>query len=313
MQVINTLNWKSFKITDLFEIKRGSGKVSKIGKYPQVTASARNNGVSGKSDTLHGCDQLTISANGAPGACFYHKGKFSANSDVIILINNFKMTNNIGVFLATVISKSFMPKYSFGKKLGNNRLLQESIFLPEKDGKVNWSYIEEFIKEHKKEIGKIKQFITPTKDKITTSTWKKFKFSYLFETNLSKKPLGNCDCWEVTGQTTNNGRKCKSNKYNQENIFTIASVGAYCGTAFWHPYKFWLGNNVQGYKPKFKVTDNIGIFITTVITKTFQPKYSYGKTASIERIKQESIFLPEKDGQPDWDYMEKFMENLIEK
>ena len=125
-----------------------------------------------------------------------------------------------------------------------------------------------------------------SKEKINTSSWKSFKITDLFDLNVSKKELDSGDYPEVSGQSTNNGIKCQTIKYNQENIFTVASVGAYCGTAFWHPYKFWLGQNVNGYKPKFEVTNNIGAFISTVMTKTFRPKYSYGKTASIERISQ---------------------------
>ena len=147
---------------------------------------------------------------------------------------------------------------------------------------------------------------------IDTSSWKKFNINDLFDVNAPKKVIGSGKFPEISGQTTNNGVKGWVDKYNMENVITISSVGAYCGTAFWHPYKIWLGSNVQAYIPKFKTSNNICLFICTILTKTLRPKYSYGKTASITRISKELIFLPHKDDIPDWEYIENFMNNLKE-
>lgn len=315
MRKIDTSDWKSVNLTDLFEISKGKSKETAEGKT-LVTCSTVNNGKHPvkKSDNHLQKKVITVTANGAPGVAFYQSEEIGVCGDVNILkLKNKEINEYIGVFLATVITKSLSPKYSYSKKLGLFRIMKESILLPhDNNGEINWNWIENFTADRKKERDEIEQNKPKYRTgKVDISSWKSFNLTDLFESNVSKKLLGEEDCWEVTGQTTNNGRRKKVSNYNQENIFTIASVGAYCGTCFWHPYKFWLGNNTQGYKPKFEATDNIGLFIATVITKSLRPKFSYGKTASIERVMKESIFLPEKDGEVDWAYMETFINSLI--
>ena len=53
-----------------------------------------------------------------------------------------------------------------------------------------------------------------------------------------------------------------------------------------------------------------GLFICTVLNQDVY-KYSYGRARILDKIKQEIIKLPvDKNGNPDWDYMEKYIKSL---
>lgn len=142
---INTSSWKKFKLVDLFEIYKINSRQCQ-GNIPLVTSSSQNRGFGSKQFTNNGENNIfTIAFNGQPGITFWHKNKVGVNGDAGILKPKFKYTDNICLFLETVITKSFTPKYSYGKKLGLNRITQESIFLPEKDGQPDWEYMENFM------------------------------------------------------------------------------------------------------------------------------------------------------------------------
>ena len=54
---------------------------------------------------------------------------------------------------------------------------------------------------------------------------------------------------------------------------------------------------------------NIGLFLCTILNKK-SSKYSYSNARILDKIKKEKIFLPSKNNEPDWEYMDKFIENV---
>ena len=49
------------------------------------------------------------------------------------------------MFLCTILNK-LSYKYQYGRKLNGNRLKNEVIMLPTKDGEPDWQYMEDYIK-----------------------------------------------------------------------------------------------------------------------------------------------------------------------
>lgn len=316
MRKIDITNWQKVNITDLFEIKRGSGKVTNEGKYPMVTATGVNNGIGGKSTTFISENCITASANGVnTGFCAYHDYKINVNSDALYLIPKFNITKYNGVFISVVMTKSFISKYHYGKKLVLSRLLEESIYLPFKNNQIDWVWIEEFMNDRKKEQKKIEASKPKYKTgKIDTSDWKSFKITGLFEIESGKtfykKDLTHGEYPYVGSSSVNNGKTDNCNMFNFENIISLNMDGS-VGYAFWHPYKLFLSDRCRALIPKFKYSDNICLFLCTIMTKTFTQKYNYGKKLVTKRLVEESVYLPEKNGEPDWEYMENFMNELI--
>jgi hypothetical protein len=56
--------------------------------------------------------------------------------------------------------------------------------------------------------------------------------------------------------------------------------------------------------PKFNITENIALFLCVVLTKTFVGIYHYSNKLSTKRLQSETIYLPAKGNDPDWEYID---------
>lgn len=72
---------------------------------------------------------------------------------------------------------------------------------------------------------------------------------------------------------------------------------------------FSANDHVEKLAPNFKMNKYIEMFIVTILNLE-QYRYNYGRKCSQTRMKQISIKLPEKDGEPDFEFMEKFIKSL---
>lgn len=165
---LNFDKWKSFKIDKLFSIERGnitSLNELEEGDIPIVSATDKNQGISYYGNVPPKYIRcLTASFNGVgTGYVCYHDYPFNANSDCGILLPKFDEINcYTGLFISTVMNK-FKYKYSYGRKLSQDRIKEETIKLPivyndgipyfdkekkySNDGFVpDWKYMENVIK-----------------------------------------------------------------------------------------------------------------------------------------------------------------------
>lgn len=148
-----TLNtWKKFKITNLFKVDNGRGYSSKeainnIGINPFICSSKENNGMSCLTSlaNTHKKGTLTLNKDGSVGECFYQPKDFSTNKHVYVLTPNFKMSENIALFMCTCIS-TIKDKYSFGRAISKTRLQKEFIKLPvDENGNPDYNWIEKYM------------------------------------------------------------------------------------------------------------------------------------------------------------------------
>ena len=166
---INTSNWKEFKISDLFDCQLGKGdlKDSECGEgtINLISSGALNNGVIKKIDEAgdgkakifdKNCITLDMFCN-----CFYQDEKFYSVSHgrINILIPKFKLNQQIGLFIATILNNE-QYRFSYGRAVYNSFAKNIVIKLPvDKNGNPNWKYITNFIKKlqtkEKKRITKI--------------------------------------------------------------------------------------------------------------------------------------------------------------
>jgi hypothetical protein len=140
--------WKSFKYSEIFDIKKATGpKISEVkkteGKVPYVSATAENNGIAHYGDfvpTAAG-NCLTV---GHLGDCFYQANDF-AGSNVTILTPKFELNPTLAMFLAPLINANKF-KYNYGRVIGITRLKEETISLPvTENGAPNWQLMEDYI------------------------------------------------------------------------------------------------------------------------------------------------------------------------
>lgn len=95
------------------------------------------------------------------------------------------------------------------------------------------------------------------------------------------------------------------------NVLTTAYNGTIPGKTFYQPLPFWATDDVNVLYPKFAMTVNSGLFIAPLI-EIVGRKYVYVDKWKLQDMIDSLIFLPATpDGEPDCDYMEQTMRELV--
>ena len=113
----------------------------------------------------------------------------------------------------------------------------------------------------------------------------------------------------VTTQATDNGVAGFYQDYTEDGgVLTVDSaVVGYCA---YQKLPFSASDHVEKLTPRFKMSDFVAMFLTTLINLE-QYRYNYGRKCSQTRLRTATIKLPASDnGIPDWDYMEQYIKSL---
>lgn len=333
---LNDVEWGEFKIIDIFEIIRGNAKnITKrdmeITKgIPLVSAKDNNNAVNGYVELIQDervfANVLTTNNNGSVGFTFYHEYKFIATSDVTVLSPNKKLTKNQLLFTKKCIENNNLFKFRYGYKASNERLKRSKFLLPiQYNGNPNWQFMEDYIKQEQKDIAQ--KVIDYYEQKMLGTSfdlvgledvkWKEFYFNDVFRKIQRGKRLKKDDHIEgdipyISSTSLNNGldgfigNKDNIRKFN--NNLTLANSGS-VGSCFYHNYEYIASDHVTSLTLE-NADKYIYLFMATII-KRLEKKYSFNREINDKRIKNEKFILPtDKFGNPNWEYMSKFMKNL---
>lgn len=146
--------WKDFCLGDYFEIKKGKRLTSDEqteGSTPYIGAIDSNNGIANYigQDAIHAGNTISLSYNGSVGEAFYQPKPFWATDDVNVLYfreeNGVAFNKYIALFVCAVLRQE-KYRYSYGRKWVLESMKSTVIKLPEKSGKPNWSYMEDYMK-----------------------------------------------------------------------------------------------------------------------------------------------------------------------
>lgn len=118
----------------------------------------------------------------------------------------------------------------------------------------------------------------------------------------------------ITRTDTNNGIARFVSDKNYELGSDVAgsiTIGLDTQTAFYQPYKYVTGQNIQVITGQ-QVNENTALFLTTVLRNQMGAKFNWGGNgATLNRMKRLEMMLPAKaDGTPDWDYMEEYVQSI---
>ena len=146
---LDTSDWKTFSISAIFnkDIIRGKRFIESDrvgGDVPYYSTSDFNNGLTDMvgNPLFTEKDALIYTTF---GRCFYVVGEFTG-SDEILIFKHDKLNLYNGLFLATVLDQS-KDKYDFGRKAFLNKVSIQKIKLPiDKDGNIDWNFMESYIK-----------------------------------------------------------------------------------------------------------------------------------------------------------------------
>ena len=181
MSNIDTSSWKEFKLDELFEkikTEKISGKANdfptcRTDEYtiPLLTAGTDNQGLA-RYAKKNQCptilkNVISISANGAnTGVTFYQNNEFAVLQDAYaIKLKDIEIPNEqVGLFLASCISKILHGNFSWTYKAGWERIKNLSIKLPVKESEeIDWDYMQERIAELEQErIAELEQYLIAT-------------------------------------------------------------------------------------------------------------------------------------------------------
>ena len=124
--------WKTFKISELLELvivkKKFKVDGSKEGKYPLITRSGKNNGITKFiNDYSIDFNCFTIAPSGSVGYCFYHDYPIAVDG----ILKVFKPKTDIDPkLLALIITDKLANKYSYTNGLTIDKILNEIINVP---------------------------------------------------------------------------------------------------------------------------------------------------------------------------------------
>lgn len=159
-------------------------------------------------------------------------------------------------------------------------------------------------------------------NKLDISEWKDFIIGELFDikrpSSRSIKKYSEGSIPFVSSGNFNNGidrfvTPLKNEKLDKGNCITISPVD---GSCFYQSIDF-LGRGGGGSSIILLYNNNlnekIGLFISVIIRKTLSKFYQYSDMGNSTSIRQEKIKLPSRSNNPDWEYMEQFIDNLYKR
>lgn len=150
--------------------------------------------------------------------------------------------------------------------------------------------------------------------------WREFYFCQIFTTiqrgkRLTKQNQQKGKVPYISSSGINNGidnfisNDCGVRKFKE--CITLANSGS-VGSAFFHKYEFIGSDHITSLINK-NFNKYIYLFLLPII-KRLAEKYGFNREINDSRIKREKMFLPiDSQGQPNYDFMEKFMQQLEQK
>ena len=167
-------------------------------------------------------------------------------------------------------------------------------------------------------LNNIKDFLTNYGNNIVKKDdWQEYKLSDILEIEgIGKEIIKNTKQGNIpliSSCENNNGVSTKIDKGNKlfsDNRLTLAKNGS-VGSIFYQENSFFATSDVMILYNK-NLNKNIALFLKVVIEKVSK-KFDWSNKINNENFSKMIISLPTKDNQPDWEFMNNFIEELRNK
>lgn len=151
---------------------------------------------------------------------------------------------------------------------------------------------------------------------VDTTAWEDFPIGDLFSvvkgTRLTKADMREGSIRFIGASAVNNGITAyisNEEHLHPGNTITITYNGS-VGEAFFQEETFWASDDVNVLYPKFKLSEDIALFLIPVL-KQAGKKYAFIDKWKKEDMVKDTIKLPvDENHQPNFSYMETYMKNL---
>ena len=336
MGKIDTSEWKEFRIKDLFETQKKGNKFQvptgasvpvqdllEDGATPRITVTGSNNGIfgfydyCGKNIADYRVFNNFVSVSFL-GTVFYQEGDATLDMKVHCLKpKGITLNKYTGRFLVGAIRAS-LRESTYSDQISSSILPEMSIKLPATpDGAPDWAYMESYIANLEAKVADSLTLLQAAKDaekkKVDTREWGSFALGTLFNIvkgkRLTKAEMKSGKTPFIGSSALNNGCTAMiGNDKNQhpENTITVCYNGS-VGETFYQDQPYIASDDVNVLYPKFTMNRQIALFIVPLI-KGVSSRYDYIDKWKKEAMEADKIYLPvDKNGDPDWDYMEEYM------
>lgn len=335
MKKIKIDDWKPFEIEKLFTVKRPKSRSVKKyneGEIPFVSSGNYNNGVDSYREPIDDEDLdkgNCITVSPVDGSTFYQPkdflGRGGGGSSIMLLYND-NLNKFNGLFIASVIRESLKIKYQYNDMGSSDSIKKEYILLPALDDETpDWNFMEEAMKRletrERESTSNLTSYLNNAKlNKVDTSKWKEFIVGDLFENIKKPDVLHAREVVEdengipyVVRTKFNNGIKYRvtETKKMTPSPKGVISFGAENASFFYQKENFVSGRDIY-YIDTRHLSEKACLFLVSCLD-TLTDKYSYSYGLFPDLLKKEKIKLPvDVHGNPDWDYMEKYIEKIKE-
>lgn len=315
----------------MFESANGDFDIQKthingLGDYV-ITAGLSNNGILGKTDIkakIFNANTITIDMF---GNAFYRQFRYKmvTHARVFSLKPNFEITEKQGMFLSSAL---FFIRHHFGyENMCSWAKIQDiKITLPTKDGNIDFVFMESFIAElEAQRIAELEAYLAVTGLKDYTLTeeeekalnsldkveWKEYNLNDLYGNATRGKRLKSADRitgklpFVTAGEADTGISDFIGNKVTifSENTTTIDMFGS----AKYRNYSYGGDDHIAVVHTE-KVPKYAAIFVTSAIHKvSYAGQFSYSRNFYAKDADELNIFLPTKNGTPDYDFMNTYI------
>lgn len=340
---LNDVEWGEFKVGG----KDGIFRVSNSKPYHKANLTVSSNGIPYVTRTSmnNGLEDLIVDENyeknpkntislGAENADFFFQGIDYVSGNKMYSIGNNKITREVGLFLVQVFRQSIKEcGFGYGKGLTGTRFKNRYVMLPvDENNNPNWHFMEEYIKEREnKKRQELKDYyknrlleLVISPEVLTDVEWGEFFLGDIFSINTKpSKGLNHLSKDDKKGipyvgaTNRNNGvldfvEKDSKLQYNGNCIAFIRNGEGSMGYSIYKRESFIATQDISvGYNEN--LNEYSAKFITTVADRV-RGKYTFGYKRNQARLKKEILTLPvDKEGNPNWTYMENFIKNIEKK
>lgn len=320
MGKIDTSGWKEFHMVDIgFKVYHGSRitKAERVeGDTVFLTAGFENCGVVGTigNENIDVWEKpITVDMF---GNVFYHDETCAGDDNIYAFLNS-ELSRTAKLFVASSVASVTQSKYSYQQQFRQGDANKLSVYLPATpDGAPDWAYMESYMANLETKVAESLTLLQAAKDaekkKVDTREWGSFALGTLFNIvkgkRLTKAEMKSGKIPFIGSSALNNGCTAMiGNDKNQhpENTITVCYNGS-VGETFYQDQPYIASDDVNVLYPKFTMNRQIALFIVPLI-KGVSSRYDYIDKWKKEAMEADKIYLPvDKNGDPDWDYMEEY-------
>lgn len=274
-------------------------------------------------------DSLTISTRGEySGTVTYHEGEFVlANNILVMKMPN--LTKNQKIFIGSIINNLSYGGYSNYPRI--ETLKEDFIFLPTKNGKIDFDFMDEYINfiedecidkiSFYLEISQLDNYILTEEELSALNRYDEVKYADFEITEVFNiKNTKNILSRDVENRSGKDPYLCASTVNNSVSSYVeydeklkdkgnCIFIGGKTFVVTYQKDDFYSNDshNLALYLKEYNINRYNQLFFATCVDKSLSYKYSWGDSVSKTKIQKDIISLPIKNGKPDIDFMNVFM------